>query len=114
MSGHRLAWLTDPAFRQAQEDDPSLLQVRQSIVAIDGRVCDTQKASRLPRVEQVQGLWWRLVTPTAGNGEGQRLVVPEGFRKQLLRAAHDSPWAGHQGPRKTLAWALQFFFWPSI
>lgn len=31
-------WLTDPAFLQAQEEDPSLLQVRQSVTAVDGQV----------------------------------------------------------------------------
>lgn len=94
------AWLQDSDFRWAQEKDPSLQRTHQSIAVDGGQVKDARMAARLQQIEQVQGLWWRLVPLTPRNSEGRQLVVPEGFRGQVLRAAHNSPWVGHQGPRR--------------
>lgn len=108
------ACLQDPDFCQAQEEDPSLQRLRQSVAVDDGQVKNAHRAGCLLQVECVQGLWWRLVPPTPRNPEGRQLVVPEGYLGQVLGVAHDSPWVGHQGPKKMAAWALQFFFWPSV
>lgn len=64
------AWLRDAKFHQAQEDDPFLWRLRQSIAVDDGQVKDVRRAGCLPQIEQVQGLWWRLVPPTPGNPTG--------------------------------------------
>lgn len=56
----------------------------------DGQVTDARQAGHLPRMERIQGMWWRVVPPTPGNPEEWQLVVPEGFHDRILRAAHDS------------------------
>lgn len=44
----------------------------------------------------------------------QQLLVPQALRAEVLRWAHDSPRAGHQGPRATLERVRHYFFWPNL
>jgi transposase InsO family protein len=43
-----------------------------------------------------------------------RLAVPLRLRAEVLRCLHDDPTAGHQGVDRTLAWARDRYFWPSL
>ena len=43
-----------------------------------------------------------------------QIVVPKELRDTVLRAAHDSPLAGHMSVRKTYQRVAQNFFWPNI
>lgn len=43
-----------------------------------------------------------------------RLVVPVKFRKQILKACHDSPLSGHCGTEKTFEKVNSRFFWPKL
>ncbi|XP_040063054.1 uncharacterized protein LOC120837615 [Ixodes scapularis] len=43
-----------------------------------------------------------------------QLVLPSGRRKEVLLLAHESPWGGHLGARKTVARIKHTFYWPAI
>lgn len=43
-----------------------------------------------------------------------QIVVPVPYRKQILTLAHDNPFSGHLGVRKTYDRILRHFFWPGL
>ena len=46
--------------------------------------------------------------------EISQLVVPEKYRLQVMKVAHDSVMGGHLGHRKTLDRVMSQFFWPNL
>ena len=42
------------------------------------------------------------------------MVLPEGYRNEVMRVAHDLPMSGDLGVRKTQDRILQHFYWPGI
>lgn len=44
----------------------------------------------------------------------QQIVIPKGYREQILQLAHKHPWSGHLGIAKTHDHILQHFFWPCL
>ena len=51
---------------------------------------------------------------TKGNKVTLQLVVPEGFRENIMRLAHETLMSGHLGTTKTLDRVVAEFFWPGI
>ena len=43
-----------------------------------------------------------------------QLVLPRGYRKEVLRTAHETPMGGHMGIRKTHDRITKHFYWPGI
>lgn len=59
---------------------------------------------------------WRPLTASADD-EWQivkQVVVPSSYRLEILRLAHDIPFAGHLGVNKTYDRVLRNFFWPGL
>ena len=54
------------------------------------------------------------VTLCRGQGEADRLCIPEGgnLRQRILQECHDTPLGGHFGRQKTAALVRRFAFWP--
>ena len=46
--------------------------------------------------------------------DSNQIVVPEVYRNDILRLAHDTPYAGHLGVKKTSQRILPYFNWPGI
>lgn len=44
----------------------------------------------------------------------KKVVVPMGYRSQILNLAHDHVLSGHLGVRKTYDRVLRYFFWPGL
>ena len=51
---------------------------------------------------------------TKGKKVTLQLVVPEGFRKKVMRLAHDTLMSGHLGTIETLDRVVAEFIWPGI
>ncbi|XP_013889122.1 uncharacterized protein LOC106536397, partial [Austrofundulus limnaeus] len=47
-------------------------------------------------------------------GVVHQIVIPKGYREQILQLAHEHPWSGHLGITKTYDRILQHFFWPGL
>lgn len=43
-----------------------------------------------------------------------QIVLPQCYRGEVLRVAHESPLAGHMGVRKMLARIRRHFYWPQL
>ena len=42
------------------------------------------------------------------------VVLPKRYQRQVIRLAHDIPFAGHFGREKTARRILQRFYWPTL
>lgn len=63
------------------------------------------------------GLIYRRWIPPGRDGEDMavdQLVLPVQCRKSVLKVAHEIPFAGHMGRKKTAERILQRFYWPSL
>lgn len=88
----------------AQKNDRSL---RACIVAANkGMVVDSK----------VQFFWDNdLLMRKWENGDCvHQIVIPLGYRSQILTPAHDHVLSGHLGVRKTYERILRYFFWPGL
>lgn len=47
-------------------------------------------------------------------GSVYQVVVPTGYRRQILELAHDNKWSGHLGVTKTYNRVLKHFFWAGM
>jgi len=45
------------------------------------------------------------------NDRQDKLVAPDSMTEYMIRAYHDAPFSGHQGPERTLAKIRQQFYW---
>ena len=43
-----------------------------------------------------------------------QIVVPQVYRQEIIKLAHDTPMAGHLGVKKTSFKILQHFYWPGL
>ncbi|VDI22773.1 Hypothetical predicted protein [Mytilus galloprovincialis] len=50
----------------------------------------------------------------AKDGEGNRLLVPREWRKDIMELCHDIPSAGHQGMTRTQERVKQFYYWHGL
>uniref|UniRef100_A0A8C5QAC5 Gypsy retrotransposon integrase-like protein 1 n=1 Tax=Leptobrachium leishanense TaxID=445787 RepID=A0A8C5QAC5_9ANUR len=105
-----LTWDSPTDFAQATRDDITLAPYR-------------QQAGRDPGgLGEVRFAWdqGKLYRTSGGTSQGidrvphRQLVVPEKYRRDLLRIAHDIPLASHLGHRRTLHRLTQSFFWPGL
>lgn len=107
-------------WRELQVEDPDLREVRKWVE--DGRRPDWEEVVRLSAT--VRGLWslWPGVAvhdgvlqrawldPASGVTRWQ-VVVPEGYREEVVAAHHGAQGVGHFGATKTLHRLRQAFYW---
>lgn len=90
-----------------QQNDPTLVKIRE--------LSETERVRELNGVKTNfcvnNQLRYRKVIDRAGRTTTQ-LVVPQKLRETVLRLAHDSLMAGHQGIARTTDRILTEFFWP--
>lgn len=46
--------------------------------------------------------------------EVQQIVLPSGYRQQVLKLAHENVFSGHVGVTKTYNHIVKYFFWPGL
>ncbi|XP_033752174.1 uncharacterized protein LOC117335982 [Pecten maximus] len=99
--------------KKEQQDDESLSKVRK--LADDGNIVERNDGGK-SEVYYHKGLLYRKFhSPKVSNGKTFRqLVVPRKFRQAVLKLAHDSIMAGHQGAKRTTNRVLTEFFWPGL
>ncbi|XP_075141564.1 uncharacterized protein LOC142217269 [Leptodactylus fuscus] len=97
-------------FRDAVQADPSL-------DALKERAARPPLETDKERVYWEQGRLYRETVPTGEEGSllwERHLVVPQPYRAELSRIAHDIPLAGHLGVTKTKARLSHLFYWPRM
>ena len=105
--------VTPADIQKAQEEDETLAKVREyaksekTIQRKNNQVTYKYKAGQL----------FRVFEPKRANRVDRKclqLVVPQQYRKMVLKLGHESIMAGHMGTRKTIDRILRDFFWPGI
>ena len=104
-----------------------ILEIKEDITReklIDMQTKDTSLDKIRQRIDQKQANYRghtfyyvnEVLTRNFQNKKGtyNQIVVPTELRDIVLRAAHDSPLAGHMSVRKTYQRVAQNFFWPNI
>ena len=67
------------------------------------------------RVKRVEGVLCRIWTPRdSPDVTYEQIVLPKRYREQVVRIAHDLPFAGHLGREKTVQRILRRFYWPTL
>jgi len=94
--------MTRNEFQSAQEGDKSL-------------ACLWDRARAGSQEYRIIGDTLYKASPANSSGTQEfLLVVPERYRSQLLRIAHDLPFSGHLGARKTEQRLKALFYWPKM
>lgn len=114
VTGSLLGDVTPKELGDAQRTDPSLNKVRQ--YAAEGTQRSENSKNKAGSVNATYA--WRkgiLYRTFCQDGKMfQQVVVPQKFRQEVLRLAHDTPMAGHLGVSKTKARIWNDFTWPGI
>ena len=66
------------------------------------------------RVKEKQGVLLRVWRSRNEGTEYEQIMLPEEYRRQVLRMAHALPLAGYLGKQKTAQRILRRFYWPSV
>ena len=98
---------------EEQGKDSDILSLGQKALSVDEMptvpVCYYKKDGILMRK-------WRppdVPSDEAWN-EIHQIVVPIGYRQDIIGIAHDGPLSGHLGINKTVERILKYFFWPGL
>ena len=62
----------------------------------------------------INGLLYRVAPPTRGTADGYQLIVPAKYRAELIKMAHDAPYSGHMGVRKSRERLESLYYWPRM
>uniref|UniRef100_A0A8C5Q8W6 Gypsy retrotransposon integrase-like protein 1 n=1 Tax=Leptobrachium leishanense TaxID=445787 RepID=A0A8C5Q8W6_9ANUR len=100
--------------RKAQKNDPTLSGAYDSLAVANGHVLDALKHSQFPHFMLRDELLYRVCKHPNTGDLCEQILVPKGYRRQLLQLSHSIPLAGHLGREKTLAHLLYRFFWPGV
>jgi transposase InsO family protein len=60
------------------------------------------------------GILYKKISTRSIVGDDWKLVLPQTHRAHVLKQAHDSPWSGHLGRRKTWERIKAHFYWPQV
>lgn len=105
-----IADTVDPqAMKVAQDEDPTLSRLREYAVQNTVHVKKNGKVTWHLK----HGLLFREFSISDGKVTSQ-LVVPQKFREDVMRIAHDSLLAGHLGIQRTVTKVISEFFWPGV
>ncbi|XP_072174277.1 uncharacterized protein [Diadema setosum] len=109
----QVATVTPDEFRQEQETDPTLDIIRRHVTS--GEVKESRNGNT-SKFKVKNGLMYREFhcISRGANDISDQLIVPEKFRRQILKLAHESIMGGHLGANKTADKILINFFWPGL
>ncbi|XP_071795587.1 uncharacterized protein [Asterias amurensis] len=105
--------VTADSLQKAQEEDVSLHRPRELAENQLEKVSRNQATSFFFYRNGL--LFRRFQAPNVEHGDVfEQVVVPQKYRSQVMRMAHETLLGGHQGPKKTTDRVLTNFFWPGI
>ncbi|XP_006811999.1 uncharacterized protein LOC102803869, partial [Saccoglossus kowalevskii] len=105
--------VTPEMLRKKQQTDVSLAKLHQLAKAGEAKVSKNGSACRYITVKGI--LYREYQSPQIDFGNTFRqIVVPNDYRKYVLKVAHESILGGHLGAKKTSSKILTNFFWPGI
>lgn len=113
IGGHVVPPVTEK-FRKLLRVDAVVLQAEQKADPSLETLSETEKdgvAKKNVTIFEKEGLLHRQYEDRRGRVFDQ-LIVPSKYRSDLLQVAHENPWSGHLGIKKTKERLLQEYYWP--
>ncbi|MGH0136705.1 UNVERIFIED_CONTAM: hypothetical protein FKN15_062013 [Acipenser sinensis] len=107
-------WYSSADLVWGQKNDPSLVHAWRQVRSIEGKDVDGAGALVYPHFS-IKGQLLYRVNLAAGTGQPvTQLLVPPSCRLEVMRLAHDIPFAGHLGAEKTRERILARFYWVGL
>ncbi|XP_058888002.1 uncharacterized protein LOC131738165 isoform X1 [Acipenser ruthenus] len=107
-------WYSSADLVWGQQNDPSLVHAWGQVRSIEGKDVDGAGALVYPHFS-IKGQLLYRVNLAAGTGQPvTQLLVPPSCRTEVMRLAHDIPFAGHLGAEKTRERILARFYWVGL
>ena len=105
--------LNHGALVEQQRADPELCQIRQQAMT-EAEIGDVPGGFYVKN--DVSMRKWRNPRSPASDDWSvvHQVVLPHGYRSEVLRLAHEAPMAGHVGVRKTRSRIMAHFYWPRL
>ena len=95
-----------------QLNDEVIMQLRMK--AVDEKTADAMAECFYMKDEVLMRKSKPLNSGTNEWDSIHQIVIPKCYRQDILRMAHDLPFAGHMGVRKTHHRILPYFYWPGL
>ena len=112
--------IPQPSLRPIQFGSPrrTTATTREQLIKEQQKDLDIQTWKAKEDTEAVDiknGVLCRLWKPKNKLGKADiQIVVPEMYRRDILKMAHDMPMAGHMGVERTLQRIRKRFWWPGV
>ncbi|MDJ0933722.1 RNase H-like domain-containing protein [Breoghania sp.] len=105
--------LSRPTLVEQQRADPELDQIRQ--YAMSEAEANDVPGGFYVRNDILMRKWRNPRSPASDEWSVvHQVVLPRGYRSEVLRLAHEAPMAGHVGIRKTRSRIMAHFYWPRM
>ncbi|CAG2198487.1 unnamed protein product [Mytilus edulis] len=96
-----------------QQSDASLSKLRQYVA--EGRNFEKTNGTKVNYIVKKKLVYREFMSPKVENGKlFRQLVVPEVYRSDVMKLAHESLMAGHMATRRTVYRVLSEFYWPGV
>ena len=96
-----------------QQSDASLSKLRQYVA--EGRNFEKTNGTKVNYILKKKLMYREFMSPKVENGKlFRQLVVPEVYRSDVMKLAHESLMAGHMATRRTVYRVLSEFYWPGV
>ncbi|VDI25428.1 Hypothetical predicted protein [Mytilus galloprovincialis] len=95
----------------------SLMQVCRSLrqYVAEGRNFEKTNGTKVNYILKKKLMYREFMSPKVENGKlFRQLVVPEVYRSDVMKLAHESLMAGHMATRRTVYRVLSEFYWPGV
>ncbi|CAC5415002.1 unnamed protein product [Mytilus coruscus] len=96
-----------------QQSDESLVKLRQYVA--EGRNFEKTNGTKVNYIVKKKLMYREFMSPKVENGKlFRQLIVPEAYRTDDMKLAHESLMAGHMATLRTVYRVLTEFYWPGV
>ena len=107
--------VTAELLKQKQGEDPTLHKIRDVVEMNQVKQCRGNGGGIYSFVKDKGILYREFTAPNINYGEKlKQVVVPQEYRKQVMKVAHETILGGHQAAKRTHDRISTNFYWPGI
>ena len=107
--------VTAELLKQKQGEDPTLHKIREAVEANQVKQCRGNGGGTYSFVKDKGILYREFTAPNINYGEKMKqVVVPQDYRKQVMKVAHETILGGHQAAKRTHDRISTNFYWPGM
>ena len=107
--------VTAELLKQKQSEDPTLHKIRDAVELNQVKQCRGNGGGIYSFVKDKGILYREFTAPNMNYGEKlKQVVVPQEYRKQVMKVAHETILGGHQAAKRTHDRISTNFYWPGM